>query len=350
MRYFYIKITSGNSNSTFKIYYENNVSSSNLALKYNKSNNTTSNAIGITYQELTGGDGVLIQTPDDMRRIILEDETDSTCTFLDFTVGPSGGNITITDASCEYGTVVISGITGGTSPYVVSIQTQEKTSTGNTVTFSSVVPGIYVLTISDFEGRTYQIPITIEDNSLSSEIEVVQYPSTSSSSDGTIKLISSGGTYNKTLKILKNNNYPNTIECGTTLVQTITGVTGTTTTVTGLTCGAYCLQVTDANNCVVNSKITEFCATPIQPPVQLYSVNTRYGITPTIVCSEGLARRLFSASQRTLVEGGQYYVDRNNVPYEGGNTLFKNPGIDDCNYGQISGGVFTVIGTCSPCA
>lgn len=82
--------------------------------------------------------------------------------------------------------------------------------------------------------------------------------------DATLTLNSSGGIWPKTYRLYVDTTSPYTT-CGGTLVGTWAGITQSASSfnVTGLTTNGYCLEVTDANGCVVNSGVTEI---PIPPP------------------------------------------------------------------------------------
>jgi hypothetical protein len=75
MRYFYVRVDSGKSNSLFNIYY-NSVSTANIAnaIQYLPTFRTTP-AINLTYTQLTTGNGVLVEVPDATSTIIVRDTT-----------------------------------------------------------------------------------------------------------------------------------------------------------------------------------------------------------------------------------------------------------------------------------
>jgi len=74
MKVFFIKVTTGTSPGPFNIYYDENlnygeINFDNLALIYG----TSQYATGITYEQLSSDEGVIITVPDTARRIILYD-------------------------------------------------------------------------------------------------------------------------------------------------------------------------------------------------------------------------------------------------------------------------------------
>jgi hypothetical protein len=74
-----------------------------------------------------------------------------------------------------------------------------------------------------------------------------------------LNAISIGGVWPKTYRLRKDTESPYVTGCGDTLITTINNVTEANSTqlIEGLTSGYYCLEVTDANGCVVNSGLTE---------------------------------------------------------------------------------------------
>lgn len=81
--------------------------------------------------------------------------------------------------------------------------------------------------------------------------------------DAVLTLNSSGGVWPKTYKLYADTTSPYTT-CGGTLVGTWSNISEANKqfNVTGLTTQGYCLEVTDANGCVVNSGVTEIPAPP----------------------------------------------------------------------------------------
>lgn len=353
MRYFYVKITAGNTTHTFTVQYTNS-NGTFTANKFDRSNNTTSLATGVTYDELTSGDGLLIEAPDNTIKILVDDEIDNVCQILSVGTGP-GATITVTDANCDYGTIVVSNMTGGTIPYTVTVVGQTQVSNGSNLTFNYINPGIVTVKVADSSNppQTFYKKVEVKDNIPTISFEIISYPTTSSSSDGIVKLISSGGTFNKTYYLYKNTDYPNSLECVyTTVTTTITGITSTTTeqTVTGLTCGAYCFRVIDSASCDLQTGIVAVCSTPIQPPVTRNRIRARYGGSIGDVCTGATSVTIYSTTQTELVDSGVYTdIDGNLIDGSGGG-YYKNPGDIDCIYGTISSvGVFSTSTTCPNC-
>lgn len=74
MKYFKVRIVIGSSDGLFDIYY-NSVDSNTRALIYE----TGLPATGLTAQELSNGDGILVSVPDDSTSIVLGSEPDAFC-------------------------------------------------------------------------------------------------------------------------------------------------------------------------------------------------------------------------------------------------------------------------------
>lgn len=354
MRYFYVKITQGSSTSTYTINYRSFGGTVNYANRFNITNSTTSIATGITFQEMVSENGVLVELPDDVEEVLVDDELDNTCQLLSIYTGPSA-TITTTSSTCGLSTISVSNITGGTKPYIVSVNGSLQLSTGQTITFEKVGGTIADIIITDTSNpsKTSSKKINLSDNSQFGTFEIINYPSTSTSSDGVIKVSTTGGTFNKTYYLYKNINYPDSLEClYDTITKTITGVTSETAiqTITGLTCGAYCFRAVDSNFCEVQTELYSVCSTPVQPQTIYNRVSVRYGGTINDVCTGGTAVFIFSENNTALVDG-QTYTDFNGNPIDGlGGGYYKNSGTDDCSYGTINQfGVWYSSGTCSNC-
>jgi hypothetical protein len=77
MRYFYVRIDVGVSNSIYSIYYTL-PPAGNLALLFDPTGSTLV-ATGLTYTQLTTGNGVLVEVPDNTQRIYLYDAAGNFC-------------------------------------------------------------------------------------------------------------------------------------------------------------------------------------------------------------------------------------------------------------------------------
>jgi hypothetical protein len=122
-------------------------------------------------------------------------------------------------------------------------------------TFETLTAGNYTVYAKDIQDCIKTIPITIsQPTAQSATIDVVSQPTCAGAdSDGVITLSSTGGVWPKTYKLYADTTAPyNT--CAT-LIQTWTNVASGSPSInaTGLTSNGYCLEVTDANGCVVNT-------------------------------------------------------------------------------------------------
>ena len=96
---------------------------------------------------------------------------------------------------------------------------------------------------------------------------------TSADNDGSITISSNGGVWNKTYRLYKDTAFPYNHYPTDNLVATYTGVTASTPAivVTGLSCGYYWLQVTDANGCQTNAGQVEVPCEVITPNAVCYT-------------------------------------------------------------------------------
>jgi hypothetical protein len=77
MRYFYVRIDVGFSSNIYSVYYTL-PPAGNLALIFNPLGSTVA-ATGLTYTQLTTGNGVLVQVPNDAVKIYLYDTNGEFC-------------------------------------------------------------------------------------------------------------------------------------------------------------------------------------------------------------------------------------------------------------------------------
>ncbi|MBL0053422.1 MAG: SprB repeat-containing protein [Bacteroidetes bacterium] len=137
------------------------------------------------------------------------------------------------------GTATISGVAGGTSPFVISWNTVPPQ---GTTTATGLTAGTYTVTVTDAHGCTYtsSIDVTAPANSLNVTASTTNVLC-NGGADGTAEFETTGGTGAITYSL--NGGAP------------ITMVTNPTT-LSGLAAGAYTLIVTDANGCMVTISFT----------------------------------------------------------------------------------------------
>jgi hypothetical protein len=164
----------------------------------------------------------------------------------------------MTQVSCNGGsdgTITVSNISGGIGgPYSVKLNsngTYQVTTTSRT--YSSLTSGYYEIYVKDSNNNETIIGINVTQPALNvPTITIIDSQSLNASS--------SGGVWPKTYKLNQDTSSPYVSgECGDTLVVTINNVTESNATqlIEGLSSGYYCLEVTDANGCIVNSGLTE---------------------------------------------------------------------------------------------
>jgi hypothetical protein len=292
-RYFKIKITGGSSPGPYSVYY-NTINPANYATRIS----TSLPATGITYTDLITGTGVEVEIPDETASVILYNEL---C-FSDITYELINVTITQTEVSCNGGadgSITISNPTGGAgSPYQIKINLSGTYETFTTKTYSSLIGGTYLFYVKDSAGNERKISVTITQPTAQTATTTVISDETNVC-NGQVQITSSGGTWPKTYKLYLDSTAPYTT-CGGTLITTITGVTegSPTQTVSNLCSGGYCLEVTDANGCVVNSGIVEILY--IAPTVTLNVYGKDFAGTPV---TENIYYTINGGSSNTLFTG-----------------------------------------------
>ena len=170
--------------------------------------------------------------------------------------------ITITNVSCyggSNGLIETSNPSGGNSGmYYVSLTGEFSDWYSFPKTFSGLTAGNYTVYVKDYNGCVASYNYTIsQPTQLTATINNVTNPPNGNPTGGSLDIVSGGGVYPKIYRLYEDTTSPYT-SCSGTLVATYTGVTleNNVRTVTGLTSGGFCLEVTDANGCVTNSGIT----------------------------------------------------------------------------------------------
>ena len=174
-------------------------------------------------------------------------------------------NLSVSNATCYggNGSVSTSGQSTTSTFYRYNSGQSFYNTTGtryNVGTSQTLTSDYYTFRIYNFNEvcyKDYVIQITQPTQQTASITNVTG--ASGSNNDGSLTITSNGGTWNKTYKLYKDtltpyNDYPTD-----NLIATHTNVTSGAASidVTGLSCGYYWLQVTDANGCVVNSTAVE---------------------------------------------------------------------------------------------
>jgi hypothetical protein len=274
----------------------------------------------------------------------------------DLTVTAPNATITVaSNVSCNggsNGSITASSPFGGQSgAYTVAIDNIGGTYFSFPKTFSSLTAGSHNIYVKDINGciASYSSVVTQPTLNVASITNVVG--STLGNNDGSLTLTSSGGVFNKTYRLYKDTASPYTTGCGDTLINTYTNITSgsPSVNVTGLSCGFYCLEVTDANGCVVNSGLIEVpCpATGSYYPFTIMGSN----VISNACGGGGTSTTIYSNNPSVVVlTNGNTYYNSNGTPFTGLSFTYWADS-NTCLYGSFNGvGVFNSQGTCSPCA
>jgi gliding motility-associated-like protein len=232
---------------------------------------------------------------------------------VDDVAGPTNLTASLTATTCgaSNGELTLTGVTGGTAPYIYS---RDGVNFQDSDTFSALVAGQYAITVKDANGCTFSKTFTITDIAGPTAVAGTSQPATCADNDGSISIggVTGGiapyiyslnggnyqaaasfmalasGTYTITAKdandcivsrdIRVEKNVPSSFTsssasstCGNSNGQfTITGVTGGTApylysiggtsyqsaaTFTALAAGVYRVSVKDANGCVYTDEV-----------------------------------------------------------------------------------------------
>ncbi len=167
-------------------------------------------------------------------------------------------SISTTNVSCNGGSNGIINVTSASSSWGGTVQV--KLGVGGTYynapkEFTTLTAGDYTVYAKDSQDCIKTIPITLTQPTIQTATTIIvsQPTCAGGDTDGVITVESTGGVWPKTYKLYADTSAPyNTCD---TLIQTWTNITsgGSSFNVTGLTSNGYCLEVTDANGCVVNT-------------------------------------------------------------------------------------------------
>jgi hypothetical protein len=212
----------------------------------------------------------------------------SSPTVVDMTKSAPSATITRTNVSCfggSNGSITVSNPIGGNSGvYTVSIDGTNYQSFPRT--FSNLSSDLYNIYIKDMQGcvAAYEVGI-LQPAQQTASISIVQQPTCNdgvSANNGIINISSSGGVFNKTYTVHEDNSFPYN-SCGGTVVATFNNVTSSSPSreVTGLSSNfSYCVSVTDANGCVIESGVVVMSTC----------------LPPTYVCNNGSCQVVYDGS------------------------------------------------------
>ena len=149
--------------------------------------------------------------------------------------GPSDFNATTKASSCgrSNGEIIISSVTGGTSPYTYS---RNGTTFQAAATFGSLLAGTYTITVKDANGCLFAKAVELKDIPGPSDMNIASVPSTCGSANGELKVVSvTSGTSPYSYSING-------------------GAYQTATLFAGLLAGEHQIMVRDANGCTFGKK------------------------------------------------------------------------------------------------
>jgi hypothetical protein len=167
-------------------------------------------------------------------------------------------SISTTNVSCNGGSNGIINVTSASSSWGGTVQVKlgvDGTYYNAPKEFTTLTAGNYTVYAKDSQDCIKTIPITLtQPTTQTATIILVSQPTCAGgNTDGVITVESTGGVWPKTYKLYADTSAPyNTCD---TLIQTWTNIASgdSSFNVTGLTSNGYCLEVTDANGCVVNT-------------------------------------------------------------------------------------------------
>ena len=215
--------------------------------------------------------------------------------------GGSNGIIELTNPTSGNSGQITASLTGGASDYY--------TFTNGTLAFTNRTAGTYTVYLKDSSGcvATYEVIIT-QPTAQSASISSPVNPSCVDPNGGSLTISSAGGVWPKTYRLYEDESSPYTT-CGGTLRATYTGVTSSNTSrsVTSLTSGGYCLEVTDANGCVVTSGITVLVDESVYSKYQVIRCSDNAYLTMT--SPDQLVSAFLGGTKVVKIDGICYQID-----------------------------------------
>ena len=172
-----------------------------------------------------------------------------------------------------------------------------------------------------------------------------------SGDNGSLTISSGGGTFNKTYRLYKDSVTPYNDFPTDNLVATYSNVTAGSPSfnVTGLACGYYWLQVTDANGCTTNT--IAYQVTCPAPEVTYYAVNLRSGNAGENDVNGSACYNFANGAPLDVTiytETGAFTDGYQAFTNSSGGTLYTGVGYytDGTVYGRIQGGTISHYGLC----
>ncbi|MFB6258616.1 MAG: gliding motility-associated C-terminal domain-containing protein [Flavobacteriales bacterium] len=166
--------------------------------------------------------------------------------------GPSDMSFDISPETCgdSNGSIEVTGVTGGTSPYLYELDGSGFTSTS---TYSGLSGGTYTVSVQDDSGCTYSENVTVTGRSGPSDIQVNVTDASCGSADGELTVIGVTGGVAPYEFDFDGNGWTSD------------------TSFTGLNAGSYSLVVRDSNGCKDSAQVN--VQNPNAPTISLNSIS-----------------------------------------------------------------------------
>lgn len=278
---------------------------------------------------------------------------------VNLNTGIPNANLSVTHVACNGGTGSVT--TSGQGPTSTTFRFnsgQSFYSTGTIYNVGTSYADLQTLTADYYTFRVYNFDETCyKDYTIQITQPTAQTASISSvigataaNNDGSLTISSTGGVWSKTYRLYKDTASPYNDFPTDNLVATYVDVPhdATSRSVTGLPCGYYWLQVTDANGCVKNSTTVEVTCALTYLMVELRTGSAGNINTAGSACYNLDQGAMFDVTIYTEIgyfdEGYIAYSTETGGVYNGGGAYFS----DGLNYGRImSNGSIILVGSCS---
>jgi hypothetical protein len=275
----------------------------------------------------------------------------------DITTNPPNANLSVTNASCNggSGSITTSGVSTTSTFYRYNAGGSFTNTNG---TRKNVGENLYALSVGSYSFRVYNFnetcykdyTVTITQPTAQTASITSIVGATAANNDGSLTISSTGGVWNKTYRLYKDTASPYNDFPTDNLIATYTDKTAAAPSVdvTGLSCGYYWLQVTDANGCTINSTTVQVTCALTYSMVQLRTGAAGNNSTAGSACYNLDQGALFDVTIYTEIgyfdEGYIAYSTETGGVYNGGGRYYS----DGTNYGRImTNGSIVLVGSCS---
>jgi len=274
-------------------------------------------------------------------------------------VGTPNANIVVTNALCYgiAGSATTSGLSTTSTFYRINVGgsftnssvTRYNVGTTN-LAIEDLSAGDYTFRVYNFDEtcyKDYTITVTQPAEQTGSIYNVVG--ATSANNDGSLTISSGGGTFNKTYRLYKDTQSPYNNWPTDNLIATHTNVTSGSPSIniTGLSCGWYWLQITDANGCMLNVGQVEVTCAATMILVELRSGGTGDNNTAFSACYNSFNGALndvtIYTSTGTFEDNLPAYTDSSGTTLYLGSGSYTNGYV----YGRIMSGYIVIDGYCT---